>query len=100
MSLLRKAGNEHRALFGSLRILRKPDALAALFPTVQDDVLGAALTHAEKWWYASELACFWGPLRRASCATGGSIVDDIIAVVDFAGIIVDIEALVANGCLL
>jgi predicted nucleotidyltransferase len=40
--------------------MRKPAALAALFPTVRGDVLAATLTQPEKWWYLSELAQFLG----------------------------------------
>lgn len=40
--------------------MRKPTALAALFPTVRGDVLAATLTQPEKWWYLSELAQFLG----------------------------------------
>jgi predicted nucleotidyltransferase len=40
--------------------MRKPAALAALFPTVRGDVLAATLTQPEKWWYLSELAGFLG----------------------------------------
>lgn len=36
--------------------MRKPAALAALFPTVRGDVLAATLTQPDKWWYLSELA--------------------------------------------
>lgn len=38
--------------------MRKPAALAALFPTVRGDVLTATLTQPDKWWYLSELAQF------------------------------------------
>jgi len=38
--------------------MRKPPALAALFPTVRGDVLAATLTQPDKWWYLSELAQF------------------------------------------
>jgi predicted nucleotidyltransferase len=38
--------------------MRKPTALAALFPTVRGDVLAATLTQPDKWWYLSELAQF------------------------------------------
>ena len=41
-----------------LRDMRKPPALAALFPTVRGDVLAATLTQPDKWWYLSELAQF------------------------------------------
>jgi predicted nucleotidyltransferase len=44
----------------NLRDMRKPAALAALFPTVRGDVLAATLTQPEKWWYLSELAGFLG----------------------------------------
>jgi predicted nucleotidyltransferase len=40
--------------------MRKPAALAALFPTVRGDVLTATLTQPDKWWYLSELAQFLG----------------------------------------
>lgn len=40
--------------------MRKPAALAALFPTVRGDVLAATLMQPEKWWYLSELAQFLG----------------------------------------
>jgi len=40
--------------------MRKPAALAALFPTVRGEVLAATLTQPEKWWYLSELAQFLG----------------------------------------
>jgi predicted nucleotidyltransferase len=40
--------------------MRKPRALAALFPTVRGDVLAATLTHSDRWWYLSELAQFLG----------------------------------------
>jgi len=40
--------------------MRKPAALAALFPTLRGDVLAATLTQPEKWWYLSELAGFLG----------------------------------------
>ena len=36
--------------------MRKPAALAALFPTIRGDVLAATLVQPEKWWYLSELA--------------------------------------------
>jgi predicted nucleotidyltransferase len=38
--------------------MRKPAALAALFPTVRGDVLAATLMQPDKWWYLSELAQF------------------------------------------
>lgn len=38
--------------------MRKPRALATLFPTVRGDVLAATLTRPDKWWYLSELAQF------------------------------------------
>jgi predicted nucleotidyltransferase len=47
-------------LRNNLRDMRKPPALAALFPTVRGDVLAATLTQPEKWWYLSELAQFLG----------------------------------------
>jgi len=40
--------------------MRKPAALAALFPTVRSDVLAATLMQPAKWWYLSELAQFLG----------------------------------------
>ena len=40
--------------------MRKPAALAALFPTARGDVLAATLTQPQKWWYLSELAQFLG----------------------------------------
>jgi predicted nucleotidyltransferase len=40
--------------------MRKPAALAALFPSVRGDLLAATLTQPEKWWYLSELAEFLG----------------------------------------
>jgi len=40
--------------------MRKPSALAALFPTVRGEVLMATLPHPDKWWYLSELAEFVG----------------------------------------
>jgi len=42
----------------NLRIVRKPRALAALFPTLRGEVLAATLTQPDKWWYLSELAQF------------------------------------------
>ena len=36
--------------------MRKPTALAALFPTIRGDVLAATLLQPEKWWFLSELA--------------------------------------------
>jgi len=38
--------------------MRKPRALATLFPTVRGDVLAATLNQPDKWWYLSELAQF------------------------------------------
>src|SRR5947207_5979861 len=38
--------------------MRKPRALATLFPTMRGDVLAATLTQPDKWWYLSELAQF------------------------------------------
>jgi len=38
--------------------MRKPCALAALFPTMRGDVLAATLNQPDKWWYLSELAQF------------------------------------------
>src|SRR5437870_3126394 len=49
-----------RIMRNNLRVMRKPAALAALFPTVRGDVLAATLTQPEKWWYLSELAQFLG----------------------------------------
>ncbi len=40
--------------------MRKPAALAALFPTVRGGVLAATLTQPGEWWYLSELAQFLG----------------------------------------
>jgi predicted nucleotidyltransferase len=40
----------------NVRTVRKPRALAALFPTIRGDVLAATLTRPDKWWYLSELA--------------------------------------------
>jgi predicted nucleotidyltransferase len=40
--------------------MRKPPALAALFPTRRGDLLAAALIQPERWWYLSELAEFLG----------------------------------------
>jgi predicted nucleotidyltransferase len=40
--------------------MRKPAALAALFPTVRGEVLAATLMQPEKCWYLSELAQFLG----------------------------------------
>jgi predicted nucleotidyltransferase len=40
--------------------MRKPAALAALFPTLRGDVLAATFSQPEKWWYLSELAQFVG----------------------------------------
>jgi predicted nucleotidyltransferase len=40
--------------------MRKPAALAALFPSVRGDLLAAMLSQPEKWWYLSELAAFLG----------------------------------------
>jgi predicted nucleotidyltransferase len=45
-------------LRNNLRIVRKPAALAALFPTVRGDLLAATLTQPDKWWFLSELAEF------------------------------------------
>lgn len=42
----------------NIRTVRKPRALAALFPTIRGDVLAATLTRPHKWWYLSELAAF------------------------------------------
>src|SRR6185436_14416641 len=49
-----------RILRNNLRVMRKPAALGALFPTVRGYVLTATLTQPEKWWYLSELAQFLG----------------------------------------
>jgi len=38
--------------------VRKPRALATLFPTIRGDVLAATLNQPDKWWYLSELAQF------------------------------------------
>lgn len=40
--------------------MRKGKALATLFPTVRGELLAAALTQPDKWWYLSELAQFLG----------------------------------------
>ena len=40
--------------------MRKPRALATLFPTLRGEVLAATLTQPDKWWYLSELAKFLG----------------------------------------
>lgn len=40
--------------------MRKPTALAALFPTLRGELLSATLTQPDKWWYLSELAQFLG----------------------------------------
>jgi len=58
--------------------MRKPAALAALFPTVRGDVLGATHTHPDKWWYLSELAEFLGTTpsslqREMKALVGGGI---------------------------
>lgn len=47
-----------RILRNNLRIMRKPRALATLFPTMRGDVLAATLNQPDKWWYLSELAQF------------------------------------------
>jgi predicted nucleotidyltransferase len=39
-------------------MMRKPRALATLFPTIRGDVLAATLNQPDKWWYLSELAQF------------------------------------------
>jgi len=36
--------------------MRKPRALATLFPTLRGELLAATLTRPDKWWYLSELA--------------------------------------------
>ena len=59
--------------------MRKPPALAALFPTLRGDVLAATLTQPDKWWYLSELAHF---LRT----TPSSLQRELKALVD-AGIL-------------
>src|SRR5688572_19288962 len=59
--------------------MRKPAALGALFPTVRGEVLAAALTQPDKWWYLSELAQF---LRT----TPSSLQRELKALVD-AGIL-------------
>ncbi|MBA2304360.1 MAG: winged helix-turn-helix transcriptional regulator, partial [Acidobacteria bacterium] len=38
--------------------MRKPHALATLFPTMRGDLLAATLNQPDKWWYLSELAQF------------------------------------------
>jgi predicted nucleotidyltransferase len=60
--------------------MRKPPALAALFPTVRGDVLMATLTHPDKWWYLSELADFLGTSpsslqRELKALVGGGILE-------------------------
>jgi predicted nucleotidyltransferase len=40
--------------------MRKPRALASLFPTIRGDLLAATLTQPDRWWYLSELAEFLG----------------------------------------
>jgi predicted nucleotidyltransferase len=60
--------------------VRKPAALAALFPTVRGDVLAATLTQPEKWWYLSELAQFLGTSpsslqRELKALVGGGILE-------------------------
>jgi predicted nucleotidyltransferase len=42
----------------NIRTVRKPRALAALFPTIRGEVLAATLTRPDTWWYLSELAAF------------------------------------------
>lgn len=49
-----------RELRNNLRIMRKPPAFAALFPTRRGEVLAATLNQPDKWWYLSELAQFLG----------------------------------------
>lgn len=44
----------------NIRIMRKPAALAALFPTIRGDVLAAVFAQPDRWWYLSELAEFLG----------------------------------------
>ena len=38
--------------------MRKPRALATLFPTLRGELLAATLNQPDKWWYLSELAQF------------------------------------------
>ncbi len=38
--------------------MRKSGALSVLFPTLRGDVVVAALTQPDRWWYLSELAHF------------------------------------------
>ena len=38
--------------------MRKPRALATLFPTMRGGLLAATLNQPDKWWYLSELAQF------------------------------------------
>ncbi len=40
--------------------MRKSGALSVLFPTLRGDVVVAALTQPDRWWYLSELAHFLG----------------------------------------
>src|SRR5882672_11783952 len=55
--------------------MRKPRALATLFPTIRGDVLAATLNQPDKWWYLSELAQFLG-------TTPSSLQRDLKALVD------------------
>src|SRR5258708_16938920 len=41
--------------------MRKPRALATLFPTMRGDVLAATLKQHDKWWYLSDLEQFLQP---------------------------------------
>jgi len=40
--------------------MRKPPALAALFPTIRGELLAATFNQPARWWYLSELAAFLG----------------------------------------
>src|SRR3970040_319701 len=59
--------------------MRKPRALATLFPTVRGEVLAATLTQPDKGWYLYERAQFLGP-------TPSSLQRELKALVD-AGIL-------------
>jgi predicted nucleotidyltransferase len=58
--------------------MRKPRALAVLFPTLRGEVLAATLIQPDKWWYLSELAQFLRTTpsslqRELSALVGGGI---------------------------
>jgi predicted nucleotidyltransferase len=57
---VRRAIAHLRILRKNLRVMRKPAALAAIFPTVRGEVLAATLIQPDKWWFLSELAQFLG----------------------------------------